>query len=109
MDRVLAVCPSRCHRTRIIERRGRFATGKDRIPANPFAELLLKTSSFAVGQSLGKEPPRSLPNENASHPDGAIVDRDLNATPILPITEDWGESYTHQEPYTPEEALTQEQ
>jgi hypothetical protein len=54
------------------------------------AELLLKTSSFAVGQSLGKEPPRSLPNENASHPDGAIVDRDLNATPILPITEDWG-------------------
>src|ERR1700759_3824757 len=40
----------------------------------------------------------------SSHPDGTVVDRDLNATSIPPINADWVGAV-----YTPEEARTPEQ
>ena len=40
----------------------------------------------------------------SSHPDGTVVDRDLNATPVAPITAEWVGAA-----YTPERARTQQQ
>src|SRR3984885_8295258 len=40
----------------------------------------------------------------SSHPDGTVVDRDLNATPVAPITAEWvGAAYTPDEARTPQQ------
>jgi len=41
----------------------------------------------------------------SSHPDGTVVDRDLNATPIPPVTAEWvGAAYTPEEARTPQQS-----
>jgi FMN-dependent NADH-azoreductase len=40
----------------------------------------------------------------SSHPDGKVIDRDLNATPIPPINADWvGAVYTPEDTHSPEQ------
>jgi FMN-dependent NADH-azoreductase len=40
----------------------------------------------------------------SSHPDGTVVDRDLNATPVAPITAEWvGAAYTPERARTPQQ------
>ena len=40
----------------------------------------------------------------SSHPNGTVVDRDLNATPISPINAEWvGAAYTPEEARTPQQ------
>jgi len=40
----------------------------------------------------------------SSHPDGTVVDRDLNATTIAPVTAEWvGAAYTPEEARTPQQ------
>jgi hypothetical protein len=35
------------------------------------------------------------------HPDGDVVERDLSATSLPPITDDWSATYTNVEPVDP--------
>src|ERR1022692_4625596 len=83
--------------------------------------LLHIDSSPLYGRSVSRELTAAFVTQwKASHPDGRVVDRDLNATAMPPITAEWvGAAYTPEEcaplpewvgaAYTPEEARTPEQ
>jgi len=67
--------------------------------------LLHIDSSPIYGRSVSRELTGAFVTQwKASHPDGIIVDRDLNATTIAPINAEWVGAV-----YTPEEARTPEQ
>jgi FMN-dependent NADH-azoreductase len=67
--------------------------------------LLHIDSSPLYGRSVSRELTGAFVNQwKASHPDGTIVDRDLNATTISPINAEWVGAV-----YTPEGARTPEQ
>jgi FMN-dependent NADH-azoreductase len=67
--------------------------------------LLHVDSSPLYSRSVSRELTTAFVTRwKASHPDGAVIDRDLNASAISPITEEWVGAV-----YTPEEALTPEQ
>src|ERR1700678_2867823 len=67
--------------------------------------LLHIDSSPLYGRSVSRELTAAFVNQwTASHPDGRVIDRDLNATPIPPITAEWVGAV-----YTPEEARTPQQ
>jgi FMN-dependent NADH-azoreductase len=67
--------------------------------------LLHIDSSPLYGRSVSRELTGAFVSQwKASHPDGKIVDRDLNATAMSPINADWVGAV-----YTPEEARTPEQ
>src|SRR5476651_2475695 len=67
--------------------------------------LLHIDSSPLYGRSVSRELTGAFVAQwKASHPNGTIVDRDLNATVISPINAEWVSTV-----YTPEEARTPEQ
>jgi FMN-dependent NADH-azoreductase len=67
--------------------------------------LLHIDSSPLYGRSISRELTGAFVTEwKATHPDGKVLERDLNATTILPITAEWVGAV-----YTPEEARTPEQ
>ena len=64
--------------------------------------LLHIDSSPLYGRSVSRELTAAFVTQwKASHPDGRVVDRDLNATAMPPITAEWVGAV-----YTPEEART---
>src|SRR6202789_893266 len=68
-------------------------------------KLLHVTSSPLYGRSVSRQLTDAFVTQwKSSHPDGIVIDRDLNATPIPPINADWVGAV-----YTPEEARTQQQ
>jgi FMN-dependent NADH-azoreductase len=67
--------------------------------------LLHIDSSPLYGRSVSRQLTGAFVTQwKSSHPDGTVVDRDLNATPISPITAEWVGAA-----YTPEEARTRQQ
>ena len=67
--------------------------------------LLHIDSSPVYGRSVSRELTAAFVTQwKASHPEGRVVDRDLNATAMLPITAEWVSAV-----YTPEEARTPQQ
>jgi FMN-dependent NADH-azoreductase len=67
--------------------------------------LLHINSSPLYGRSVSRQLTDAFVTQwKSSHPDGTVIDRDLNATPIPPINADWVGAV-----YTPEEARTQQQ
>jgi len=69
------------------------------------ATLLHIDSSPAYGRSVSRELSGAFVSEwKASHPDGRVIDRDLNATVIPPITAEWVSAV-----YTPEAARSPQQ
>ncbi len=67
--------------------------------------LLHIDSSPVYGRSVSRELTSAFVTEwKASHPVGRVIDRDLNATAIPPITAEWVGAV-----YTPEEARTPQQ
>ena len=67
--------------------------------------LLHIDSSPLYGSSVSRQLTGAFVSEwEAAHPEGKVIDRDLNATPIAPITGEWVGAA-----YTPEEARTAEQ
>jgi FMN-dependent NADH-azoreductase len=67
--------------------------------------LLHVDSSPLYGRSVSRQLTGAFVTQwKSSHPDGNVIDRDLNATSIPPITADWVSAV-----YTPEEARTPEQ
>ena len=67
--------------------------------------LLHIDSSPLYGRSVSRELTAAFVAQwKASHPEGRVVDRDLNSTPISPITAEWIGAV-----YTPEEARTPQQ
>ena len=67
--------------------------------------LLHIDSSPLYGRSVSRELTSAFVTQwKTSHPDGKVVDRDLNANSIPPINADWVGAV-----YTPEEAQTPEQ
>jgi len=67
--------------------------------------LLHIDSSPVYGRSVSRELTSAFVTEwKASHPDGRVIARDLNATAIPPITAEWVGAV-----YTPEEARTPQQ
>ena len=67
--------------------------------------LLHIDSSPLYGRSVSRQLTDAFVTQwKSSHPNGTIVDRDLNATPIPPVTGEWVASA-----YTPEEARTPQQ
>jgi len=67
--------------------------------------LLHIDSSPLYGTSVSRQLTHAFVDQwEAAHPDGAVIDRDLNATPIPPITAEWvGAAYTPEEARTPEQ------
>jgi FMN-dependent NADH-azoreductase len=67
--------------------------------------LLHIDSSPLYGRSVSRQLTGAFVAEwKSSHPDGAVIDRDLNATAISPITADWvGAAYTPEETRTPQQ------
>jgi FMN-dependent NADH-azoreductase len=67
--------------------------------------LLHIDSSPLYGWSVSRELTAAFVTQwKASHPDGRVVDRDLNATAMPPITAEWvGAAYTQQEARTSEQ------
>ncbi|MGA8271350.1 MAG: NAD(P)H-dependent oxidoreductase [Candidatus Sulfotelmatobacter sp.] len=67
--------------------------------------LLHIDSSPLYGRSVSRELTAAFVTQwEASHPDGKVIDRDLNATPIPPITGEWvGAVYTAEEARTPQQ------
>ena len=65
--------------------------------------LLHIDSSPLYGRSVSRQLTEAFVNQwKSSHPDGTVVDRDLNATSIPPVTADWvGAAYTPDEARTP--------
>jgi FMN-dependent NADH-azoreductase len=64
--------------------------------------LLHIDSSPLYGRSVSRQLTGAFVTQwKSSHPDGTVVDRDLNATPPLPVTAEWVGAA-----YTPEEART---
>ena len=67
--------------------------------------LLHINSSPLYGRSVSRQLTDAFVNQwKSSHPDGRVVDRDLNATPIPPINAAWVDAV-----YTPETARTPQQ
>ena len=67
--------------------------------------LLHINSSPLYGRSVSRQLTDAFVNQwKSSHPDGRVVDRDLNATPIPPIDAAWVDAV-----YTPEAARTPQQ
>jgi FMN-dependent NADH-azoreductase len=67
--------------------------------------LLHIDSSPLYGRSVSRQLTDVFVTQwKSSHPGGTVVDRDLNATPISPVTADWVGAA-----YTPEEARTRQQ
>ncbi len=67
--------------------------------------LLHLDSSPLYGRSVSRQLTGSfVAHWKSSHPDGTVVDRDLTATAIAPITAEWVSAV-----YTPEESRTPEQ
>src|SRR5580698_4944879 len=67
--------------------------------------LLHIDSSPLYGRSVSRELTATFVNQwKASHPDGRVIDRDLNATIIPPINAEWVGAV-----YTPEAARTPQQ
>ena len=67
--------------------------------------LLHIDSSPLYGRSVSRQLTGAFVTQwKSSHPDGSVVDRDLNATPVSPITAEWVGAA-----YTPEEARTSQQ
>ena len=67
--------------------------------------LLHINSSPLYGHSVSRQLTGAFVAQwKSSHPDGKVVDRDLNATPIPPLTAEWVGAV-----YTPEEARTPQQ
>lgn len=69
------------------------------------ATLLHVDSSPLYGRSVSRELTSAFVTQwKASHPDGKVVYRDLNATPIPPVSAGWvGASYTPEDSRTPEQ------
>src|ERR1700721_2523894 len=67
--------------------------------------LLHLDSSPLYGRSVSRELTALFVSQwKSSHPDGRVVDRDLNATAIPPVTAEWvGAAYTPEEARTPEQ------
>lgn len=67
--------------------------------------LLHVDSSPLYGRSVSRELTSAFVTQwKASHPDGKVVYRDLNATPIPPVSAGWvGASYTPEDSRTPEQ------
>ena len=67
--------------------------------------LLHIDSSPAYGRSVSRELTAAFVMQwKASHPDGKVIDRDLNATALLPITAEWvGAAYTPEGARTPQQ------
>ena len=66
--------------------------------------LLHIDSSPLYGRSVSRELTAFVTQWKASHPDGRVIDRDLNATAIPPINAEWvGAAYTPAEARTPQQ------
>ena len=67
--------------------------------------LLHISSSPLYGRSISRELTAAFVAQwKASHPDGTVIDRDLNATAIPPVAGDWvGAAYTPAEARTPQQ------
>ena len=67
--------------------------------------LLHINSSPLYGRSISRELTAAFVAQwKASHPDGTVIDRDLNATAIPPVAGDWvGAAYTPAEARTPQQ------
>lgn len=67
--------------------------------------LLHIDSSPLYGRSVSRQLTGAFVSEwKSSHPDGTVIDRDLNATPISPINAEWvGAAYTPEEARTPQQ------
>ena len=67
--------------------------------------LLHIDSSPLYGRSVSRQLTDAFVTQwKSSHPNGTIVDRDLNATPIPPVTGEWvGSAYTPEEARTPQQ------
>jgi FMN-dependent NADH-azoreductase len=67
--------------------------------------LLHIDSSPLYGTSVSRQLTHAFVDQwEAAHPDGTVIDRDLNAAPIPPITAEWvGAAYTPEEARTPEQ------
>ena len=67
--------------------------------------LLHLDSSPLYGRSVSRELTASFVSQwKSSHPDGRVVDRDLNATAIPPVTAEWvGAAYTPEQARTPQQ------
>src|SRR3981189_2765198 len=65
--------------------------------------LLHINSSPLYGRSVSRQLTGAFVTQwKSSHPNGTVVDRDLNATVIPPVTGDWvGAAYTPEEARTP--------
>jgi FMN-dependent NADH-azoreductase len=68
-------------------------------------KLLHIDSSPLYGRSVSRQLTGAFVNEwKSSHPKGTVVDRDLNATAIAPVTGEWvGAAYTPEEARTPQQ------
>jgi FMN-dependent NADH-azoreductase len=68
-------------------------------------KLLEIDSSPLYGRSVSRQLTDAFVTQwKATHPDGTVVDRDLNATPIPPVTGEWvGAAYTPEEARTPQQ------
>ena len=67
--------------------------------------LLHIDSSPLYGRSVSRQLTDAFVTQwKSSHPNGTVVDRDLNATPIPPVTAEWvGAAYTPEEARTPQQ------
>ena len=67
--------------------------------------LLHIDSSPLYGRSVSRQLTGAFVAQwQSSHPDGKVIDRDLNATAILPINAEWvGAAYTPEEARTPQQ------
>jgi FMN-dependent NADH-azoreductase len=67
--------------------------------------LLHIDSSPLYGRSVSRQLTDAFVTQwKSSHPDGTVVDRDLNATSIPPVTAEWvGAAYTPEEARTPQQ------
>ena len=69
------------------------------------ATLLHIDSSPLYGRSVSRQLTGAFVTEwESSHPSGTVIDRDLNATSIPPVTAEWvGAAYTPEEARTPQQ------
>src|SRR5258708_33864638 len=67
--------------------------------------LLHINSSPLYGRSVSRQLTDAFVTQwKSSHPNGTVIDRDLNATPIPPVTGEWvGAAYTPEEARTPQQ------
>ncbi len=67
--------------------------------------LLHIDSSPLYGRSVSRQLTGAFVTQwKSAHPNGTVVDRDLNATPILPVTAEWvGAAYTPEKARTPQQ------